>query len=127
VDSHTIIDLIKSVGFPIALVVYLLIRDRGDRATEVEEKRELIGRVQSLEEELRGSSEQHAAQYERLASENKQALENNTKWVQHLCDMMKHHFMGPMHHPVTPPESVPVDPHAPYEHPPVYRRQPSEH
>lgn len=84
-DPVSLSSLIPNVGFPIALVVYLLVKERMRSKDEQQERDNLIQYVRDLEKQFRDEAAENARKYASQLSDTKEALENNTRWTQHLC------------------------------------------
>lgn len=81
--------LLTNVGFPIALVIYLLLKDKTKAQLDQNERASLIEYVRDLERDFRAEAKNNAEKYEAQAAKSTEAIENNTRWVTHLCSALR--------------------------------------
>lgn len=81
--------LVTNVGFPIALVIYLLLKDKAKALLDQTERASLVEYVRELEKDFREESKKNAEKYEAQSAKSTEAINNNTRWVTHLCSALE--------------------------------------
>lgn len=115
--------LIKDLGLPVALAIYLLFQQRRfmDRMSDEQEK--MVARIQQIEDERRRDARSHAADFRAVAERSIQTEERVISGLRDLATLIRDHLQAPEHPdarngsisglvPAVHQDPIGVDPHA---------------